>query len=139
MRAGVPNPFAWHQRLKEIQVSANCLEPALATGGGAGAGVIKGGAEERVCGAEAISGLSQFGMRAFDRCDPLVHPASAETIRITAALPGFNTASFCETAVWTQALIGPAQKNLVSILLFSSVSQHESRILRSRSAIPQYQ
>jgi len=97
MRAGVPNPFAWHQRLKETQVSANCLEPALATGGGAsaGAGVIKGGGEGIACGAEAISGLSQFGMRAFDWCDPLVHPARAETIRITAALPGFNTPSFC--------------------------------------------
>jgi len=68
MRAGVPNPFAWHQRLKETQVSANCLEPALATGAGAGAGagVIKGGGEEKACGTEAISGLSQSGIRAFD-------------------------------------------------------------------------
>src|SRR5712691_10028553 len=101
MRVGVLNPFAWHQRLKETQVSANCLEPALATGGGAGAGVIKEGGGGRAgggraCGAEAISGLSQLGMRAFDWCDPLVHPARAETIRITAALPGFNTASYCE-------------------------------------------
>src|SRR5882724_10967330 len=55
---------------------------------------------------ETSPGLSQFGMCAFGFGDPVVHPASAEISRSPKNLPGFNTASFCESNTWTQALSG---------------------------------